>query len=661
MDLRTLFEKEGAFFSGVMHPARWYHDKVQSDITVHTTRPNVDHGETNDIIDAVRPNEPEDIKDYRKTADKQVTGGGVKEFLSKCNRIIRQSNISMSSLSESSAEWNDQRLFVDNHQNLDLDTYTIDVVLRRSLAHSPNEVWVAFPYNGNDVELPPINLELNESPSIKPLLIPHSDLRYGMGHLIFTTGVVEIPKGEQTSEEEVLFGADDYWWYKFEPFYEKNDKGNYILKYKMIEWFYHNTGESLINFIAGERALSQDGLITYQETHIKSYYDFCWSAMSAFSDDFIVRHRFSHPITEMTPPDCHGCGGSTWEGGVQSKGKCTVCKGEGRIVWPGPGEVYVNDSDSTLKDGESKKKLVEFHNPDIAYAKNSFDVSFKFLTEAKQSIGLDLLNGTSSESGVAKDLRLEALQDKLSKIASNLFECRDRFSWQVECLLVPDEGSRLRPVTMIPQKLSVKDLTTLKEEAEDALPENRVFAHREYYAVKYQNDPLLIHMHSLLLDYSPLFVLNRDEINVLLAKDVCTVNDMVKKIYATQAIEYVMKSIDILEADELDVFAAMDDYLESRGLLTLVEEAQIEDENIPTGEPQLITNAEVDSEGDEDVGLGGDDDLGEVAPSTDRSNKEKAKDVIDLYYAKKISREAAIDQLVELSGKSKDVISNLLK
>lgn len=562
--IKELFESRGAFFTKKTLASDYY-DAVMRDIVMHTSR--YKDGEFSEAIEATRPNENDRLKEYRRKADRQITGSGFREFLSKCNRIIRQSNLSRNGISDELKSFVDSKPFTDNGENLSLESYAIDVILRQALGYSPNQVLVAIPVNPNDRSVFPIKMELNEQMGIEPMLIPHENLRYGFGNLFFTIGKVKIKRGQGTANVEAMMGADNTHWYYFHPYYEKSG-ARIDLKYKMIPYAVHNTGESLMNFLPGERATSKDGRISFKESYLKSYFDFSYYAAAAISDDFVLRSQYTYPITEISPVVCKSCEGTGYKDKKKSNGECQACAGQGYKVWPSLGEAIVNDpNEEGLGDEQKQIDRVKFYNPDIRYAETSFKTWQDLVTLAKQSIGLDLLNGTGNESGVAKDLRMETLQDKLSKIAAGLYECIDRFLWQCECILQPHEDERIRPVTVIPQKLSIKDTNTLKEEAENALPENRIVAHREYYASKYMNDPLMLRMHELLLDYSPIFVTPQDELNVLIAKNIIGADDLTRKLYATQAIEAVIDDMDIHNNSSEDIFAAMDDWLISKGLI----------------------------------------------------------------------------------------------
>ena len=151
MNLKQLLEEKGGFFLESPKESQYY-EAAHRDVIVHTAR----HLESEDIpqIDEVRPNESEETKRYRRKHFKQITRSGYSKFLTKCTRVIRQSKLTKSTLSDPLKAWLDTKPFRHVGESLSLDDFTFQVVLSKGLGSDSNAVLVAFPINPNDVKVP---------------------------------------------------------------------------------------------------------------------------------------------------------------------------------------------------------------------------------------------------------------------------------------------------------------------------------------------------------------------------------------------------------------------------------------------------------------------------------------------------------------------------
>ena len=685
-NIRALLQTDPDFFRKENETLPYWQD-VHDNAVIHTRRGL--EGDKNKLLDEFRPNEGQLVKDYRTRNERQFTKAGFDMFLSKCMRVIRQCVPNPTTISKPLKVWLEAKPFNYLGEMMDLHSFTLDVILRKSL-ENPNQLLIAFPYTKSDISLPPNRGNENVEVGIKPLVVSFKDIRY-MNDDCFSIsgGMVELSNGETTSEEELYFSADSTHWYQHIPKYIKKGKAN-VLAYDTIVWYKHNTGENLLNFLAGEYTCSRDDEHDYLVSFIESYFNFANAAKEAASDEKIVHLRNSFPIAEIKPTKCHVKDCYDGKIGHAEDKPCRACEGKGWTLYPkGPAAALISeDGPDIMEDGRtSSKPSIQWHMPPLDYSKAALDRVWTFIDKAYQSIGMKMFSnaGASSSGDALREWQVDEL-DKLARVTSSLYSTVDRFLYQCECLLVRVDGNRIRPRHIVPERMGIVDLEQLKVEAESALPEDKLQSHKLYHSKKYRDDPVMSKGMNALLCYSPVLTASLEEIELMMAKNVCTKDDIIKKQWASIALDDVIENNDISDMSKSDIHKAMDTWFIDKGLIVEKTEIYEEEQDLTparVGELQALVNlnkavgAGEISEGAAEMILvkrfnfssddarqiveGGNTEGGENVPQGAAQNNVNVDDILHALIVGRIPQDDAINQLAEYYGKSTEEVESILR
>ncbi|MGV6816111.1 MAG: hypothetical protein ACWA44_02440 [Thiotrichales bacterium] len=592
MQLLQKFEVISEYLGGQPSPPmHTYFDEVAKQARPHTAR--MLPGELTELIKRRRPNESEVIQDYRADNRRQITREVFENFFAALSRVMRGGNIEIKAESKALKDWLDKSKFTYNGKNYSLLNYAFECLTPEAL-RNPNQILIAFPYGPENPTIPP-SFPLSEGGhdpntviSIKPMVVNHKEIAYvDSDVLVFQGGHRTIKVGNAEQSHPFYYAADSESWYLLEPRVKKSpaslkDTGRTLkvsnnLEYEPILWYIHNTGESLVNFLPGETQKTEKGF--FLESFLRPAFEIGDEVLMRFSDEQSISTRFAHPITVAHPVDCTapGCNGGyvpSDDGPVA----CSVCHGKGKVPMPGPYEIY-QMPEGGLFDGDNQiKDPVRFIHLPAEVGDSAFEKWNTLKVDMKRSIGLDLLEGTANESGEAKQRRLEKLQDRLNRIAISIFDgTLNNFLYQVESLLVKDEGRRKRAAISYPKYFKLDSVEELKEAAETALSEDRFAKKMAYYNEQYRSDPEMVRIKELAMSYAPLLLLTEDERVDAINKGVYADDDLIKAYNAEIALSKLSAKGELPE-DEKEVFKMVDEYLIDRGFLVQRDIQEIAEE-----------------------------------------------------------------------------------
>lgn len=541
-----------------------------------------------DIIAVQRPNEGKDIKKYRAQNERQITREGVEKFISKTTRIV-VNGLKFSEPEGKLKEYLETRPFYDTGNRYTFTEYLFGALFPIAI-EDPNLISCAFPYNPNRPEVAPndpVNgfeggLRPDEELGIEIKLVEPAWMDnecfcfYGGTRKIVTVG------GRR--EEKFFYAADKDNWYTLEPSYEIREGSRRELIYTPVVWYAWDLGTSPVNLLPGAVSTTKFG--KYRESFMMPYFNLADEAINAFSDNQAIRVRFAHPVVGITEVPC-------WNEDCKKgyiftdnqKTECSVCNGTGTMKSPGPYGTLVKKSASLTSEGSGPGPAMEFYNPDLGIMSASWTTWTELLTLAKQAVGLDLLEGTGVESGKAKDLRLEDLQDLLMTIGVSIGTCGAQLLQQIQALLVPIVGDRKLPSYQLPISFKIHEASELKIEAENALFEDRYQARMDFYRHKYRGQEDMIRLYELAITYAPSILLTEDELTKRVAAGSMTSDDVVRRDNAVLALQRLVaeRAIDLLDISEPAAMVAIEAYLVSRGMVTAVnsEAAKEEREKSP--------------------------------------------------------------------------------
>jgi hypothetical protein len=520
-----------------------------------------------DLLELQRPNESENVREYRLANYRAITHEGAVKFNDKAARIINGSNWTLAVASEDLREWIEGAEFsIGNGEQVKFREYFCRLVMPCSF-EDPNAVLLAFPFNIKNPDTPPANpineggLQSNEAVSIKTFIVPSDHIYYiDESVMAWYAGYkVEVKKGNTVKAAKVFFIVDRFNYYRYMPV--RIDDQHKIV-YELQLWYNHDTGEGdkhelPINVLGGTLVKDPhiDG-VTYNESFMKSYFEYGDEVIVSFSDYQAVRVKSAYPIKVMTEQPCQQCHGEGRYKKDDEYQRCGSCNGTGTASGLSPFKDLIVEQSVGV---ESNRPPLEYVSPPVDVLKYMNEDWRNLLKDAKKSINLDLLESVV-ESGEAKKQRLQDLQDMLGKIAGNLFDVITRYLWHVECLIHPNRNDRVMPVISEPSSFDIKSEEILREEALNAPLADAFTAMMEYNRRKYRGDEKLIRVKELALMYAPLLaVKDIQELNTLLAIGAFTDADLKKRYFAEMIIKKVAREIDIAdEANEQRVFERAD-------------------------------------------------------------------------------------------------------
>jgi hypothetical protein len=534
--------------------------RVKSQAQRHTR-----YSSQNDVVSKARPNEPEEIQEYRKENYRQLTYEGTQAWHAMLNRIFVQTGVSLDSASNELSEWLNRKPFVIQGQRMSLFDWAFRYLLPIS-TEDPNALLVALPVNPNNPQISPNNdddpLQPNQQAGVDVLIVPSGDrIPVHNDILAFKGGyILKEYKGE-VREVPYFYVADYMSWYSYEPttYDEKIGKWNY----QLFPWYAHNMDELPINVLCGE--IVDEGTYVYHESYFKVYFEYADEFISSFSDNQGVRLRFMHPKVSMEPVSCMTCNGTTkvksyGPDGTPKMNVCSDCGGTGIMREAGPYGTYIRESEKT-----GGQNFMTFHTPDVDILKMSYDVCFDLLQKGKNARGIDLLQNVA-ESGVAMEKRLEKLQDTIQQVATGFIDVLERFLWQVENILVLN--SEQRPYIERPKNFTLKTASMVCKEMEECPAAARMHKYFEYVGIEFRGDQVLQRIHRLAAMWSPLFLMNDEEIKTKVAiLGAFKTNDVIKKEYALTVFQRLSEDNDFMVTDDSILFERADELIQGLGVL----------------------------------------------------------------------------------------------
>lgn len=531
-----------------------------------------------------RPGEDEHILKYRSKNIRYITREGPDKFKAVVSRTLAGDGLEFrdGTVSDRLAEFFESKPYTYLSQPSGLREYIHKCAFPESLRDS-NALLMSIPYDPEDPETPPTLTQLPSerfNKAIHTFIIPSSHRRETNNHIVsweaFDKVVRKLNGDTKEKEYTYYWVGDKEWFYRLLPV-RRDPKTNKVI-YELEEWYKHDSGEVPINILPG-RVTSDEGGNKYKVPVIYSFYQYADEFDARFSDNQAVDTRFAHPKEITVPIEC---GHIEHYGPMKSKcvqgnirkyikedgsyipsdlTSCPHCKGTG--LEPDVGIMNrLSIARKNAIDGEIREPF-KYVNPDIGVLEHSFQNPFKLLEMGFWSIGLNLV-GSASESGEAKKLRLKIQEDIIRETLFELKNLIERHSWLIECIYQPNESVRVRPVVKMPTSLQIKDVDMLEEDAKNALPSYKLSSNLDIIRRKFGNDPKMFKVHKLVLFYSPLAVMENEDIELRINNPAIgySENDLIKLDNAERVFLELSEEDSFMEASQSDLFAKADEMIE---------------------------------------------------------------------------------------------------
>lgn len=509
---------------------------------------HIDRQSRNSILDDFRPNENEEVKDYRNKNKRDITHGDVDRWLVKMSRIIRDNVFSSFAGSDRLEEYQSNAIYPVLGEGMDYFNWVMEVVLPTSIK-DPNFIKVNLPFLPDNPFLPPVD-GLDQTSGYVPFqeIIISFDRVYEREKVVaFQWGMKSVGAGDSRRDVPLYWVGDAENWYQMEPYL---DQGG--VKYRPLHWYEHDSGQ--LPFTNGIGVLKKG----YKESLLRSYFELGDEFDSMFSDNQAIAVNHAYPKIVMVELPCMACKkGGISTGHIEVHGSdgvkkqiCPTCKGSRVMSVPGPFATLSIPAESGLS--ENPIKPADAIHP-VVYGESLFTsrvkIAWELLDKAKKSIGLDILEDVS-ESGIAKQYRLEDLQDIIGNVVKHLHQFIRNDLWLKECLLQPFPEQRVQPVFDIPTTFFIEDETEVLKDVQNLPISERQIKIIDYYQRKYAHDPVTAKAYEMSVIYAPAQLFSQDELSgrmgLLFSSD-----QIIKGIYATWAMKEIGESILTLSRDRV--------------------------------------------------------------------------------------------------------------
>lgn len=549
------------------------------------------------LLEIKRPNEPQDVREYRLANYKPITKGAINQAIDSIYRVLFGSNWKVE-YSTNLDEYLTEKEFPFMGERLDFKQLFFRHLLRL-IFDDPNGLLVWMPVNSVSPDLPPIESPENEPIEVTPVYVNSDKIHHFSEEVIsYEAGmwIVEIPMGNGRTRKEKkpyyhILTKDFI--YRLVPFWNQGK----------IEWRleeYYNLAQTGGEFDADKTfptlvAHQFGGNIAFTGEGVR-YYDSFFGGFTAFGDDTItaysdnqaVRVRYNFPFVSFKGQLCLKCKGSTKISVKEGANKgqlviCDVCNGSGKTVPFTPFGHYVKEP-PTPNDSEAftSSPAVEFYSPDIGILDSSYNTWKDLLELAKDAVNLVFTK--ESQSGVAKEIDREHKYETLMKISNNFFEL---MMWSldiIEAYRVPFASARLDSEVTKPVSFTVKTQGQLTEELTDLIakeaPQSYIISTSNRLARRiYNDDQEMIYVNDILTKWDVLYGLNSSQVATLKASGGANDKDVARHVNGYTILARLAENNDLMSMTTEEAIALADAELQKLMPQTVLIETNEPTEN----------------------------------------------------------------------------------
>ena len=475
-----------------------------------------------DLINVRRPNEPEAIKDYRKKIYVPKTKNPVAKVINSLSKIRRSQDWSIEyngdSVPPSVSKDETLELYTESKYPgfTSITNWVFSELLKRYLLDANSFVAVLpseIPDTANNY-VKPVAEVFSSSQII--------DFSAGEYIVLLSSDTVEFTSaaGQRTyNNGKIFYIITDSQIVKLK---QSNTKGDMEIAYD----YPHNIGE-IPAFKVGGIFFKRVNNDTIYHSRIFTMVPDLDEAAREYSDlqAEIVQHIHSEKYiyTNTECPVCKGTGMTNKRDDTGNFVKCSNCNGLGSIKSVSPyGEYVINIGMKGIEQNVP--------TPPVGYVSKSTDIARlqdervkSHLKDALASINMEFLADTPlSQSGTAKEVDRDELNNFVSSIAEDIVAIMDKIYWFIGeyrySLIVPDKTKRtaMLPKINVPEKFDMLNSKYLMEEVQMAKTSkvNPVLIKHmeiEYARKKYNSDLSKAYELEAIYDLDPLYGYIQDE------------------------------------------------------------------------------------------------------------------------------------------------------
>lgn len=423
-------------------------ERVYFDIITHT------RGKKPVKLDARRPAEPPEVKDYRCANFRSVTKGSINKGIDNLFSLFQSSSWTFVASNQLMKYLQDARF-----KKLNFKSYMERYAIRFGLEDS----------NGVIIWFPTFDEETGALTGVAPRLFNARKIRdIGEDYIIVADGkTIKYQADGKPVQSEMYWIVSDTGIWKY--YKEKtNDGENWF-----TEPFYEFDFQLLpVVTFGGELVSNDEDTAHYFESFFQCFVPFADEALNDFSDNQAIKITAAFPAREEISLDCDypGC-----QGGVilkptienpDNSDACPKCKGEGSVVNRSPYGVYKRKPKSDMNpDGLAPNDpMLRFTSPDAAIIESGNKNWKEMLHMAEDALHLVYID--EAQSGVAKEIDREGKKSMLTKFGNNWFDnVLFNSLWIIENYI--GVGTRIQPVVNKPVSYEIKTESDIIAEMKD--------------------------------------------------------------------------------------------------------------------------------------------------------------------------------------------------
>lgn len=498
-------------------------EKVIQQSLRHTTRSDM-----SELHQIARPSEDPAFVQWRKDNRRHLTVDFINQFVRMLQRIIG---------STIKTDYGFKNLY----------RIVTKTIIPLSI-QDPNCIIVLWPTIPN-VDLPP-----NLNGDTRTALVAEHRIIYSQNikeindeMVIYFHDYVDLRVGSTDVPHQRYIGIDKQNYYLITPYYNEKKQ----LKYKEEVWYLHDFGMLPIAKVPG----IETNYYFSDEIEPKTYNEsLAWPAFENF-DEGVVRLSSEQvaSIKHANPKlvingdiACPTCSGARFvNDGKDKTVKCGSCNGTGTIKSLGDFSTVNIQNGKGQFDKSHDNPLFYLEPPQgLEYLRKSWK---EFFEDGKKALCNDLLEGTGTESGIAKEMRLEPKQDLMQSFGQSI-------CWFMEDLVNFKrmiEGEKELITITPPAFYQTKSPDILKLELSESMQGERWIKYLQYIETIFKGDDVQIKIHKFAALYGPLMLYKADEIDSALNAGAYNEKDIIRRdmaVYAMTEIITFNPNIQLLEA-----------------------------------------------------------------------------------------------------------------
>lgn len=510
------------------------------------------------LLNTRRPNEAEEVFEYRLNAYEPITKGAMNKAIDKLFRMFQSANYSIK-VSDSLDEYLSEETFKGEHFIGFIQKYVL-----RSMIEDPNGVLAWIP-TGEGLDDPSIKIEVVAEQIC-------SDQIHYISKDVFTWKDEKRKSKIRVGGVESWSG-DIYRTLTKDGYFEHVQRGNSGDRvFDLVEVYYHNIG-SIPAIVYGGDPTPED----YFESYFSPFVPFGNEAIRQYSDWQGVMTMSAFPYREEVAESCtaKGCrDGIVFDHEKEDHVHCDTCKGTGQIFARGPYGVFVRSKGSNVFEngGGDPGPLVRFVSPPVDIIKYSGEAWETLLRKAEDS--LHLVFTDESQSGKAKEIDREESDAMITKISNNVFD-EIIFKSLVYLEKYREINDPAEPLVIKPISFRTKTEEGLINEINQLSDKNapvafQVEAAKDLAKKRFSGNKAISRMVEVLVAFDPIYHVKTADKAILLANGTIKKQDIVKSLFAYKVLNEIISAegTEFLENSLNVIFARMEE-----GLISFYDQA----------------------------------------------------------------------------------------